>query len=132
MLVFALAVYFPARGGFVAAVYIAAADGLLLSGLWERGRGGCLRGLCTLSCVLMLGTLVLGAAEIGDTWEQSRARVQALEQGRADAVPYVSLEPIRPELKYSALWENDFQKFSPDMAQLYGVNEVWINGVNYS
>lgn len=132
VLVFVLAVYFPARGGCVAAVYITAADGLLLSGLWERGRSGCLRVLCVLSCALMLGSLVLGAAEIGDTWKQSRERIQALEQGRAEGAPYVSLEPILPELKYSALWENDFQKFSTHMAQLYGVNGVWINGVDYS
>lgn len=132
VLVFALAAYFPARGACMAAVYLAAACGLLLSGLWERGRENCLRAFCALGCLLMLGTFVLGSLEIGGTWRQGRERTRALQQARAAGEIYVTLEPIQPELKYSALWKNDFQKFSSSIATLYGFDEVWIDGVDYA
>lgn len=129
--IFVVASYFPARSACQATFYTVLADGLLLSGLWEKGRGKTRKIFGGILAVLFVGTFALGSVEIMSSYRQNRQREELIAQALAAGEPYLMVEQIEVGSKYSAIWANESQTFSSAMAKVYGFREFWILGLDY-
>ena len=120
VLIFLVAVYFPARSACPFLCYTTLADATLLVKLWERGEKRDLRALAALFTLLALLLLPLAVSDIVSVHRQSAARDQYLRSlgPEDDAV----VEPVITRSKYPATWPGDEDYFSGDIAYYYGLH----------
>ena len=120
VLIFLVAVYFPARSACPFLCYTTLADATLLVSLWEKGERRDLRALAALFALLAILLLPLAASDIVSVHRQSEARDAYLRSfGPEDDV---LVEPIVTRSKYPATWPGDEDYFNYDTAIYYGLH----------
>ena len=119
VLIFLVALYFPARSACPFLCYTTLADGLLLISLWEKGEKRDLRALAALFVLLALLLLPLAVGDIVSVHRQSAARDAYLRSlGPEDEAV---VEPVITRSKYPATWPGDEDYFSYDIKLYYGL-----------
>ncbi len=120
VLIFLVAVYFPARSACPFVCYTSLADALLLAALWDRGEKADLKRFAAVFAALALLLMPLAAADIAAVHHQSVQResyLRSLEGSGADVI----VEPIVTRSKYPATWPGDESYFDGDIAWYYGL-----------
>ena len=123
VLIFLVALYFPARSACLFICYTTIADALLLGALWDRGRKTALRGTAGLFCALTLLILPLAAQDLLSVHRQSAERDACLRALAQVPGTEATVEPVITRTKYPATWPGDEDYFDNDIALYYGLSE---------
>ena len=122
VLIFLVAVYFPARSACPFVCYTSLADALLLAGLWDQGKQADLKRFAAVFAALALLLTPLAAADIVSVHRQSVQResyLRSLAGSGADVI----VEPVVTRSKYPATWPGDESYFTGDIARYYGLGD---------
>ena len=128
LLVFLVAIYFPARAVCVATLYLTIADLLLLGAICRgqlRRPAALWAGLCAL---LLIPTLLAGCADIKSVYEQSLLREERIAQAQAAGADFLELEPFYAMGKYSTIWPQEQADYYYGMQNFYGIESIIITG----
>ena len=123
VLIFLVALYFPARSACPFICYTALADALLLGALWDRGDKAALRRAAAGLCVLALLMLPLAASDLLSVHRQSVERDAALRELAQTPGTEALVEPVITRTRFSATWPGDEDYFDNDIALYYGLEE---------
>ncbi len=126
VLIFLVALYFPARSACPFICYTALADALLLGALWDRGSRKPLLGGALAACALTLLLLPMAAGDLVSVHRQSEARVSMLLEAAQTPHAQVVAEPVIARSKYPATWPGDESYFSFDIAMYYGLDSFQV------
>ena len=118
VLIFLVAVYFPARSACPFLCYTSLADALLLTALWDAGERAPLRRAAALFTLLAVLLLPLAAGDVVSVHRQSKARDAYLRSLRGSG-EVVTVEPVVTRSKYPATWPGDESYFDGDIAWYY-------------
>ena len=122
VLIFLVALYFPARSACPFICYTTLADALLLAALWDKGSRAPLRSAALTACVLALLLLPMAGGDIVSVHRQSRERDALLREASETPHAQAVVEPIVTRSKYPATWPGDESYFSYDIALYYGLD----------
>ncbi len=128
LVVFLAAIYFPARGVCVAAVYNSIADLLLLSGICDKSGEKAVKIFAALAAALMLPTLVAGVADVYNVSKQYDNRLELVEQAKQEGADYLLLPPVEAHGKYSAFWQGEAADYYYGMQEYFGISRIIIEG----
>lgn len=126
--VFLVAIYFPARGACVAAVYTTVADLMLLAAVWKKRGAKPLKLYAAVFLVLLLPTLIAGVADVHSVYAQYRQRVLVIEQAQERNAEELVLEPIIASGKYGVPWQGEAADYYYGMQEYYGIDRIIIEG----
>ena len=122
VLIFLVALYFPARSACPFICCTTLADALLLAALWDRGSRKPLWSTALAACALTLLLLPMAAEDIVSVHRQSRERDALLREASETPHAQAVVEPIVTRSKYPATWPGDESYFSYDIALYYGLD----------
>ncbi len=123
VLIFLVALYFPARSACPFICYTTIADALLLGALWDKGGKTALRSAAAVFCVLTLLLLPLAARDLLSVHRQSAERDAYLRALAQIPGTEATVEPVITRTKYPASWPGDEDYFDNDIALYYGLSE---------
>ena len=128
IVVFAVAIYFPARGVCVASIYTAIASTMLLSALSDRIGEKALRICTAVLLALFVPAFVLGAADINNVYGQYKERMEVIAQAQAEGDESLLLKPLEAVGKYAAVWQGEAADYYFGMEAYYGIDSILIEG----
>lgn len=126
--VYAVAIYFPARGVCIASVYTAIASTLLLSALWDKCGEKSLKAYAAVLLALFLPAFALGAADIYNVYNQYEQRKEIIAAAQAAGDESLLLAPLEAAGKYAAVWQGEAADYYFGMEAYYGIDSILIEG----
>lgn len=126
--VFLVAIYFPARGVCVAAVYNSIASLLLLSGICDKTGEKAVKIFATVAVLLMLPTVAAGVADVYSVSRQYDNRLALVEQAKQEGADFLLLPPVEAVGKYSTFWQGEAADYYYGMQEYFGIRRIIIEG----
>lgn len=126
--VFLVAIYFPARGAGVAAVYTTAASLLLLSGICDKLGEKPGKAFALAVLIFLLPTMIAGTADAHSVYRQYENRKTVIAQAQADGVDKLLLDQITSVGKYTVTWQGEAADYHQGMETYYDIPTIIIIG----